>query len=167
MKPSSCQAEVYPCVFVNCDNKVCYKCSPGESFPYLCTNHRRDVLKFYLKMRKKYPLLAKNKFFNFKQWRIYERHFSIIRWPLFLMEYAVILRKYNVPIRKYVNKRYLHYFDYFISIPDNLKTEYRNIVLEEEWISDNDDINDEEEIVCRYWNPDLNAVFPLHGDRDY
>lgn len=167
MKPNTCQAEVYPCVFVKCDNKVCYTCSPGESFPYLCTIHRREVLKFYLKMKTKYPLLSKNKFFNFKQYRIYERHFPIIRWPLFLMEYSIILQKYNTPIRKYVNKRYLHYFDYFISIPDGLKSEYRNIILEEEWISDNDDIDDDEEIVCRYWNPDLNAVFPLHIDRDY
>lgn len=72
--------------------------------------------------------------FNIKQWRIYERHFPIIRWPLFLMEYAIILQKYSVPIRNYVNNRCVQYFDYFISIPDILKSEYQNIILEEDWI---------------------------------
>lgn len=167
MKPSTCLERMYPCVFVNCENKVCYKCAPSESFPYLCTQHRRVVLKFYLKMKSKYPLLKQNKMFNFKQWRIYERHFPILRWPLFLLEYAMILQKYSTAIRKYVNNRYIHYFDYFISIPDILKSEYQNIVLEEEWISDNDDIDDDTDVVCSIWNPDMNVVFPLHGDRDY
>lgn len=167
MRPSSCNARMYPCVFVNCDNKVCYKCFPGESFPYLCTEHRKIILKFYLKMKEKCPFLNQKKMFNFKQWRFYEKYFPIKRWPVFLMEYSVILRKYENSVRKYINKRYLHYFDFFIAVPDCIKSEYHNIILEEEWISDQDDVDDENDTAVEIWNPYLNAIFPLHKDRDY
>ncbi len=83
------------------------------------------------------------------------------------MEYSSVIRKHRNHIKKFINKRYLHYFNFFIAVSDILKHKYRRIVLEEEILSDSDDIDDEKDPVCTLWNPYVNTIYPLHRDRDY
>lgn len=165
MRPSNCKKKMYGCIFVSCKDKVCYKCNPFETIPFLCNTHKREVLKYYAKIRNTNQVIRKNKMCNFKQWRMFEKQFDIIRWPEFLMEYSSVLRKN--PIHKFINNRYLHYFNFFIAVPESLKSKYRSVILEEEHISDSDEIDDNTEAICSIWNPYVNTIYPLHKDRDY
>lgn len=166
MKPSLCKSQQYPCIFRECAEKVCYTCNPQEDVPYICTAHRKIVLETLADNNKIKPVFTKGKLYNFKQWRSFERVFPIYRWTIFLLMYKKLFRKYSGVFLPHINKRYLHYFNAYVTAPPSLVNSYKTCILEEEIISDDDDFSNDK-ITARYWNPIHSVYTRLHKDKDF
>lgn len=166
MKPSTCKSKQYPCIFRTCKEKVCFTCHPDEDLPYICIKHRIDVLEYLAKNNAKKEQLRKGKLYNFKQWRLFQRMFPVYRWSIFLLMYKKVLKKYSNILLPNISKRYRHYFNAYVNVPESLTKSYQEFVLEEEIISDDDDFTNDR-IVARGWNP-IHSIYTIpHKDRDY
>ncbi len=166
MKPSSCKAKQYPCIFKDCAETVCFTCDTDQDVPYICAVHRQVVLEYFSKHSASKEKLRKSKIYDFKNWRYFQRIFPVYRWSIFLMMYKKILKKYANVITPNINKRYRHYFHAFINVPSSLSKSYKEFVLEEEIISDDDDFTNDR-IVARNWNP-IHSIYTIaHKDKDY
>lgn len=166
MKPRSCKSKQYPCIFKACEEKVCYTCYPDVDIPYICDTHRTFVLEYLSKNSAAKTKLLTGKLYDFKIWRSFERMFPVYRWSIFLMMYKKVLKKYANVFGPNIKKRYRHYFNAFINVPQSLTNSYKEYVLEEEIISDDDDFTNDR-IVARGWNP-IHSIYTIaHKDKDY
>lgn len=165
MKPINCNTEQYPCIFMHCCERVCYTCNPDESIQYICTLHTKRILEYLTRTKNKSICEVGSKIYNYEAWRKFQRFFPIYRWNVFLLLYRNIFKKHSSKFAPNISKRYWHYFDAFVSVPEQLIESYKSSKLEEDYLYDDDD--SPEDLVARYWSPLYFGTTKYHKDRDY
>lgn len=166
MKRPDCKAFYYPCIFEDCENTCCYDCT-SPSLPYVCIRHLRKVSRYYKKRNQPNEFRLDDRLLDFKRWRKYERIFPIFRWPVFLVKYRRILRRYRSFVLKKISIRYWHYFKFYITSKNKLTVNREPHLIEEEIISD-DEPNDLIDYHETNWHPDkIRDSLPPHKDSDF